>query len=148
MGLRQPPQRVHKTAAGPEDKQADPFPVTMNELDAIGEALGQPPSEIILPVSMEETDTIGVPLDGPPTAIPEKTPEAEGLFQFRKWWEYEKVELRVNGSLLEGVPIFADETVMRIVNDDHSYFIPLCKVDYIRTENGFNGTLSLSSSNI
>lgn len=59
-----------------------------------------------------------------------------GLYRYRKWWKLSEVDIRVCGDLLTGTPIFTDSNTLRVVNDVYSYFIPLEKVDYIRTRDG------------
>ena len=59
-----------------------------------------------------------------------------GLFYYQKWWKYEKVDISVNGELLTGTPIFTEADTLRVVNDQHSYFIPVKNIDYIRTPDG------------
>lgn len=59
-----------------------------------------------------------------------------GLFHYRQWWERNQADISVNGELLSGVPIFTDKNTLRVVNDKYSYFIPLEKIDYIRTDDG------------
>lgn len=65
-----------------------------------------------------------------------------GLLQFRQWWELTEVIICTGGKLICGTPIFVKEDVLRIVNSDHSYFIPLCKIDFIRSDDGLRGGLS------
>lgn len=59
-----------------------------------------------------------------------------GLLNYRKWWELVEVDISVYGKLITGVPIFIEENTIRVVNNKHSYFISLEKVDYIRTSDG------------
>lgn len=61
-----------------------------------------------------------------------------GLYNYRKWWERREVDIFVCGKLLSGIPIFTNADTLRVVNRDYSYFIPLEKVDYIRTPDGLN----------
>lgn len=61
-----------------------------------------------------------------------------GLYYYRKWWELSEVDLFVNGDLLTGIPIFTDDNTLRVVSGKYSYFIPLEKIDYIRTADGLN----------
>lgn len=64
-----------------------------------------------------------------------------GLFFYQKWWKLREVEIFVNGDMLTGTPIFTHENTMRVVNELYSYFIPMQKVDYIRTPDGLNSCL-------
>lgn len=66
-----------------------------------------------------------------------------GLYRYRKWWELNEVDIRVCGDLLTGTPIFTDCNTLRVVNDAYSYFIPLEKVDYIRTNDGLKSHQAL-----
>lgn len=59
-----------------------------------------------------------------------------GLFHYGKWWERSEVDIFVNGNILTGIPIFTDKNTLRVVNNCHSYFVPMEKVDYIRTTDG------------
>lgn len=67
-----------------------------------------------------------------------KKPKPSGLLHFRKWWERIKVDISVNNNLISGVPIFIEENTLRVVNKNFSYFIPLEKVDFIRTDDGLD----------
>ena len=59
-----------------------------------------------------------------------------GLLHYRKWWERDQVDISVCGVLISGTPIFVEEDTLRVVNSKYSYFIPLEKIDYIRTSDG------------
>lgn len=61
-----------------------------------------------------------------------------GLLYYRKWWERHNVEISVNGKIIEGVPIFIEQNTLRVVNKKNSFFIPLEKIDYIRTPDGLD----------
>lgn len=61
-----------------------------------------------------------------------------GLFHYKDWWFRNKIEISVNGKLICGIPIFTDHNTLRVVNEKHSYFIPIEKIDYIRTSDGLN----------
>jgi|GEM_PF-6709095 len=60
-----------------------------------------------------------------------------GLYHYGKWWKRRKVGVFVNGNMLEGIPAFTDCNTLRIISDKHSYFVPLEKIDYIRTDDAF-----------
>lgn len=63
----------------------------------------------------------------------------EGLLYFQKWWFLNNdIDISVGGKLLRGTPIFLRENTLRMVSDDHSYFIPLRHVEYIRTPHGMS----------
>lgn len=64
--------------------------------------------------------------------------ESRGLLHYKKWWLLRHIDLRVNGEMLSGTPIFVEKGTMRLVDKSYSYFIPLSKVDYIRTQDGFD----------
>lgn len=64
--------------------------------------------------------------------------DRNGLLHYRKWWERVDVDILVNGKLISGIPIFIEEDTLRVINNDYSYFIPLEKVDYIRTTDGLD----------
>jgi len=59
-----------------------------------------------------------------------------GLLHYRKWWERNEVDISICGKLVSGTPIFIEENTVRVVNCKYSYFIPLEKIDYIRTTDG------------
>ena len=59
-----------------------------------------------------------------------------GLLHYRQWWERSEVDISVCGKLISGTPIFIEENTLRVVNRSHSYFVPLEKIDYIRTTDG------------
>lgn len=69
-------------------------------------------------------------------------PELSGLLHFREWWELVEVNICVGGKLISGIPIFMEEDTLRVVDRNHSYFIPLRKVDYIRTNDGLCSDVS------
>lgn len=70
-----------------------------------------------------------------------------GLLCFREWWDLIEVGICVGGNLISGIPIFIEENTLRVVDKDHSYFIPLGKVDYIRTNDGLCAGLTAVSDN-
>ena len=61
----------------------------------------------------------------------------DGLLRFKKWWYRREVCLAVEGDHITGTPIFIAGSTLRVVNPDYSYFIPMHKVDYIRTDDGY-----------
>jgi len=74
---------------------------------------------------------------------PEKMPPLDGLygrglFHYQQWWFRNQIDICVNGDLISGIPIFADHNTIRLVNEKHSYFIPVEKIDYIRTPDGLD----------
>lgn len=73
---------------------------------------------------------------------PEEMPALDGLygrglFHYQKWWFRNQIDICVNGKLISGIPIFADHNTIRVVNEKNSYFIPVEKIDFIRTPDGF-----------
>jgi len=66
-----------------------------------------------------------------------------GLLHYREWWEQTPVDISVCGRLVSGTPIFIEENTLRVVNSKFSYFIPLEKIDYIRTADGLCSGLQL-----
>lgn len=74
------------------------------------------------------------------TAHTQNTEQADGcgLLHFRKWWERNKVDISVNHELITGTPVFTEKNTLRVINKQYSYFIPLEKVDYIRTSDGLD----------
>lgn len=70
-------------------------------------------------------------------------PDRTGLLNYRNFWELVEVEILVNGKLITGIPIFVEDNTFRIINDKHSYFIPLKNVDYIRTNDGLRSSFDL-----
>ena len=67
-----------------------------------------------------------------------------GLLRYRKWWELNEVVISVCGTALSGTPIFVEEDALRLINNRHSYFIPLDKIDYICTTDGLCTSFQLS----
>lgn len=61
-----------------------------------------------------------------------------GLFHYQKWWFRNQIDICVNGDIISGIPIFADHNTIRVVNGKHSYFIPVEKIDYICTPDGYD----------
>lgn len=59
-----------------------------------------------------------------------------GLLHFKEWWELVGVNICVNGEQISGIPMSITENAIRVIDNDYSYFIPLEKVDYIRTNDG------------
>ena len=59
-----------------------------------------------------------------------------GLLHYKKWWERKVVDILAGGQKITGIPIFIEKNTIRLVNHAHSYFIPLEKIDYIRTNDG------------
>ena len=72
-----------------------------------------------------------------------KAPGFHGLLHYRKWWERSEIDLSVCGRLITGIPIFVEENTLRVVNSRYSYFIPLEKIDYIRTTDGLRSSFQL-----
>jgi len=66
-----------------------------------------------------------------------------GLLHYRKWWERNEVDISVCGKLISGTPIFIEENTLRVVNRQYSYFIPLEKIDFIRTTDGLCSSFQL-----
>lgn len=62
----------------------------------------------------------------------------EGLLAYRKWWFERPVDVRVGGETLSGMPLFLRDGTLRVVGDKYSYFIPLERIDYIRTPDGLD----------
>ena len=65
-----------------------------------------------------------------------RKPCGAGLTQFKEWWFERMVDIRVGDVTLRGMPLFLRGDTLRVVCDAHSYFIPLSRIDYIRTPNG------------
>ena len=42
----------------------------------------------------------------------------------------------MEGKLLTGIPMMIRKNAMRVMNEHHSYIIPMDNVDYIRTPDG------------
>ena len=75
----------------------------------------------------------------PERAAPKpEPPDPAGLelLAFREWWERTEVEISVGGERIVGIPAFVEGGALRVINENRSYFIPLSKVDYIRTKDG------------
>jgi|GEM_PF-2927182 len=69
-----------------------------------------------------------------------------GLLHFREWWELVGVNIYVGGRQISGVPIFVEEDTLRVIDNDYSYFIPLGKVDFIRTNDGLCSNFNTSDN--
>ena len=67
-----------------------------------------------------------------------------GLLHYRQWWERNEVDISICGKLVSGTPIFLEENTLRVVNCKYSYFIPLEKIDYIRTTDGLCSSFQLA----
>jgi len=65
-----------------------------------------------------------------------------GLLQYRKWWFMREVALSVNGRMIEGTPVFLRKGALRVIGEAHSYFVPMAKIDYIRTADGYGAIRS------
>ena len=63
-------------------------------------------------------------------------PCGEGLLYYQKFWYLNEVEICVKGELLYGTALEFHQNTLRLINDTHSYYIPLRQVDYIRTGDG------------
>jgi hypothetical protein len=87
----------------------------------------------------EKAQTANSPVDETDSKSREKLSGC-GLLNYRKWWELIEVDISVYGKLITGIPIFIEEDTLRVINDDYSYFIPLGKVDYIRTTDGLRSS--------
>ena len=95
------------------------------------------------------------PVQKKPCAQKEKTEEEQkappicgctgiyGLLHYRKWWERNEIDIAVCGKLITGTPIFIEENTLRVINSQYSYFIPLEKIDYIRTTDGLCSSFQL-----
>lgn len=70
-----------------------------------------------------------------------------GLLHFRQWWERVEADISVFGTLISGIPIFVENNTLRVINDHYSYFIPIEKIDYIRTTDGLKSSFRSSDSN-
>lgn len=70
-----------------------------------------------------------------------------GLLHYRKWWERIEVDISVAGKIIRGKPMFIEENTLRVINNDYSYFIPIEKVDYIRTADGLHSLFRSSDEN-
>lgn len=70
-----------------------------------------------------------------------------GLLHYRNFWELVEVEMLVNGKLITGIPVFIEENTFRVINDKHSYFIPIKNVDYIRTNDGLRSSFDSPNDN-
>lgn len=62
--------------------------------------------------------------------------DAQGLLQYEKWWYLREVDISVRGEMLTGIPIFVKQDTLRVINGPFSYFIPMARIDYIRTPDG------------
>lgn len=107
------------------------------------------PEEMPLPEPCEHTADFAISGNGENNVVDTANIEScnqannSGLLHFRKWWERVEVDVSVYGNLITGIPIFIEENTLRLVNDNHSYFIPLEKVDYIRTTDGLSSCFQL-----
>ena len=151
-----------------EPRLSEPEAEPILELKAASEPEAEPVLELKLPTESEqkseqESESESASNLEPKTeAIPESGVEPEpvrddenfgysdrglmgrGLLYYRKWWELSEVDICVGGSLLTGIPVFMYENTLRVVNEEHSYFIPLEKIDYIQTTDGLQFDVSKS----
>ena len=82
----------------------------------------------------------------PTTPCGRREPPVCGLLRYRQWWERREADLCVCGKLIRGTPIFVEEDAVRVVNCQYSYFIPLDKIDFIRTDDGLCAEAPQSAS--
>jgi len=116
-------------------------PVAEVGCDHCGEECENLPPEDISPTPCDrETDCICEPArENEGDLCPDKRGLfGRGLLHYRKWWEMVESDFCVGGDLLSGIPIFADENTLRVAGEKYSYFIPLEKIDYIRTPDGYD----------
>ena len=69
-------------------------------------------------------------------------PRGQGLLYYQKFWHLSEVEISVRGELLHGTALEFHQNTLRLINDTHSYYIPLRQVDYIRTDDGLKTCFS------
>lgn len=63
-----------------------------------------------------------------------------GLLRYQKHWYLCRSEVKVGDELLSGTPIGFKDNTLCLINKEHRYFIPLRKVDYIRTPEGLDSS--------
>ena len=95
-----------------------------------------PPAATAEPLP-EKTDT-SCPAKPRKLTFPVRPRKPKGLLRYKKWWFYRRVSICVNGTLLCGTPICLRDNTLRVVNNAYSYFIPLKRIDYIRTPDGLD----------
>ena len=114
--------------------------------------LPPPVSTPPVPISPVLALPIPAPPAPPPTSAPseahvkqlpvlriKKRPrQPRGLLAYKKWWFRRQVGICVRGKLLCGMPVYLCENTLRVINQAHSYFIPLANVDYIQTADGLD----------
>ena len=65
----------------------------------------------------------------------------QGLLCYQHHWYLNDADVKVQGELLSGIPIGLKGNTLCLINKEYRYFIPLGRVEYIRTaeglENGF-----------
>ncbi|MCL2433518.1 MAG: hypothetical protein FWD16_03250 [Clostridia bacterium] len=93
------------------------------------EALSEPP---------ENLPELPAPIPPPPPPEQAVEPEPNGLLHYEKWWFQQKAALLIGDELIEGTPVFLRDNTLRVINDSHSYFIPLEHIKFIRTCNGLD----------
>ena len=80
----------------------------------------------------------GLRREAEPAAAPDaETAHSPSLLAFRDWWERREAIISAGGERICGIPAFIEHGAMRVICETCSYFIPLEKIDYIRTEDGF-----------
>lgn len=139
----EPPEAVHtaentgpepEASAAPAAEPAAPESMAM-EADA-GESIQS--TAIEAPHKKEGKVRRNFFHEGPAKMPPTDGLYGRGLFHYQEWWFRNQIDICVNGKLISGIPIFADHNTIRVVNEKHSYFIPVEKIDYIRTPDGLD----------
>ncbi len=93
----------------------------------VDEALHPP-----LPICLTEEDA---PFEPPlPNTVIDT--RGAGYLQYQDWWFLREVDIAVCGHVLTGTPIFLHSDTLRVVNNHNSYFVPLGRIDYIRSNDG------------
>lgn len=150
-GFRSSIQRAYKVTAPlhsgtrpillPGTRAIDPPPQTPGPM-------GPPPPAAAAKPKAAPQPSKGRPAENPPSpslfqplrydACVE--PTGEGLLACQSVWFLSDVDVSVRGELLSGVPISMHGNTVRVINDEYSYYIPLHKIDYIRTADGLRSS--------
>ena len=130
------PTGLREETTAPEEKQVslrEEAAVPEEKPTALHEDAAAPPAK---QACLPEDATVPPANQACPAEAPAKP--GDGLLFFRRWWERSHADLAVGGKLISGVPIFAEAGTLRVVSQRYSYFIPLEKIDYIRTADGLS----------
>ena len=106
---------------------------------AVPPAQPLPPAPAPLP-EPERDAAPGAPLFGPLRFDERADPNGGGLLCYQGHWYLSEVDVKVQNELLSGTPIALKGNTLCLINKGHRYFVPLHKIDYIRTLEGLESS--------